>query len=252
MRSLAWHREQHLFQRQTLFAVRQLAAGQPGQVCLAPGGFAGIRVTKTQQQRGSLLAFGAQLAHRRTARAAEVAHRLMLRVRHPNRGQIAGTQLSRQRQRITAIVLHPIARPLRDQRRCRHQAIVPKLGDLPIQSVAGRTRFISKSQQRVLLCQLANQPGGCRRGVVDLTEIADLAVSAGFGDRHRVAQFRGIHTDVSNAMLLHGSPSLLEALPGSFRVNPRSASRVSRLCSKGDLAVTAGTILRSHTSRRNS
>jgi hypothetical protein len=176
---------------------------------------------------------------RSCAGSNEIAHRLVCLVRHPDRGEFSGSKEFGERHRIAAVGLHPIARPLRDQRRCRHQAIVTEVGDLPIQSVAGRTCFISKSQHRVLFCQLAQQPRGCRRSVVDLAEIADLSVSARWCDRHRVPQFRGVQTDVSDAMLLHGSPSLLEALLGSFRVNPRSASRVSRLRRQRDIRSSA-------------
>lgn len=167
-----------------------------------------------QQQRRDLLALGALVTHRRTAGAGEVAHRLVVRVRHPHRGQIAGAQLPGQRQRIPPIGLHPIAGLVRDQRRRHHDAVVAQVLDLPIQPVAGRSGFIGERQRGVFLCQPARQLRGRGRRVVDLAEIADLAVPSCLCDRHRVPQLRCVQCDVGNAMIVHGSPSLLEALPG--------------------------------------
>src|SRR5260221_12636758 len=56
-----------------------------------------------------------------------------------------------------------------------------------------------------------------------------FAIAPNIRDRDRITQLRGIKTHKSFAMLAHDSPSLLEALPGPFRVTLATASRVSRL-----------------------
>src|SRR5262249_45462763 len=77
--------------------------------------------------------------------------------------------------------------------------------------------FVAEHQRRVLPRQLAHQLPGRRWRVVDLAQIAQLPAPAGLRDRHRVPQLRCVQTDVSNATMLHGSPSLLEALLGLSR-----------------------------------
>src|SRR5258708_27647534 len=67
------------------------------------------------------------------------------------------------------------------------------------------------------------------RGVLDLTKKSHFAIAPNIRDRDRITQLRGIKTHKSFAMLAHDSPSLLEALPGPFRVTLATASRVSRL-----------------------
>jgi len=68
--------------------------------------------------------------------------------------------------------------------------------ELPIQPVAGRSGFIGERQRGVLLCQPARQLRGRGRGVVDLAEVADLAVRSRPASAIATA-FRSF--DVSNA-----------------------------------------------------
>ena len=64
----------------------------------------------------------------------QVAHRLVRRVRHPNRGELARAVQLRQAQRITPVGLHPVARLARDQGRRHHHAGVAEALELPLQS----------------------------------------------------------------------------------------------------------------------
>ena len=107
------------------------------------------------------------LVDRRPAGADEITHRLVPRIRHPDRGQIAGAQQPGQGQRIAPIGLHPIAGLLRDQRRRHHDAVVAEALDQPIQPIAGRPGFIAERQpamlRRKLLHQLARRRLRVRR-----------------------------------------------------------------------------------------
>ena len=67
--------------------------------------------------------------------AREIAHRLMPLVGHPDRGEVPGAQYLGEAYRIASVCLHPFARFLRDERGCRHDAVVAKLPDQPIKPV---------------------------------------------------------------------------------------------------------------------
>src|SRR5258706_318238 len=82
---------------------------------------------------------------------------------------------------------------------------------------------------RKLAGKFAHQLRRRLRGVLDLTKKSHFAIAPNIRDRDRITQLRGIKTHKSFAMLAHDSPSLLEALPGPFRVTLATASRVSRL-----------------------
>jgi hypothetical protein len=141
-----------------------------------------------QQERRHLLALRAQVQHRRLAPPREVAHRLVMPVRHPHRGELAGAQQLRQTDRIASVGLHPIARPLRDQRWRDHLTLLPEARDLPMQPIPGRPRLVAERQSLVLGGELAQKLGRRRWRVLDLAEKAHLARTTAIRNRNRITQ----------------------------------------------------------------
>jgi len=56
----------------------------------------------------------------------------MRRVRKPDGGEFARSMQLGQGQRVPAVGLDPLARPLRDQRGRNHGTVVAERGDLPL------------------------------------------------------------------------------------------------------------------------
>src|SRR5262245_1550223 len=174
----------------------------------------GVMPALPQQERRYLLAFCAKVDHRSATRPREIAHRLMVPVRYPYRGELAGAQQLCQALGITPVGLHSIARLSRNQRRRNHHASMPEPRNLPMQSVSGRTCFVTEHRSIVFSRQLAHELGCGGWGVLDLTEKSNLTRSASVRNRYRVTQFRTSEGHESFAIIHHDSPSLLEALPG--------------------------------------
>ena len=105
---------------------------------------AAVAAAVPQQERQQLLALAAQILHRRLACPHQIADRFVHHVRNPHAGQFAGPMQPRQRHRVAPVCLHPVARPLRDQRRRNHQAIVSELPDLIAKRPEGRGSFYIK------------------------------------------------------------------------------------------------------------
>jgi hypothetical protein len=152
-----------------------------------------------------------------------------VRIRNPYRGQLAGTKLRDHAERIAPVGLHPIARLLRNEGRRHHNALVPKIRDLPVQTIAGWPRLVTKRQPTVLGCELSHELDGCRRRVVDLAEEPHLARPPSLCNRDRITQLRRIKSHESFAMIAHDSPSLRGGSTRPIRATLAIASRVSRL-----------------------
>src|SRR5258706_3375497 len=153
----------------------------------------------------------------------------MALIRNPDRGEFTGAQKLRQAHGVAPVGFDAITRLLRDQRRRHHVARMTEARNLPVKPIAGRPRFVAECQPLVLAGKFAHQLRRRLRGGLDLTQKSHFAIAPNIRDRDRITQLRGIKTHKSFAMLAHDSPSLLEALPGPFRVTPQTASRVSRL-----------------------
>ncbi len=68
--------------------------------------------------------------------------------------------------------------------------------------------------------------------IVDLAEIANLTVSTGIGNRHRIAQFRGVQRHERFAMMLHDSPPLCEAYGAGLRAAEVISLKIGDIDSK--------------------
>ena len=132
-------------------------ARQPLPVRAAPCLLARIDASETQKEGPRLLALDPQVEGGRRARPHQIAHRLVPLVRRPHGGQFARPQQARQAQRVAAIGLDPVARLARNERGRDHPALMPKLADQPIKTVASRPRLVTKRQLAMLGRQASNQ-----------------------------------------------------------------------------------------------
>ena len=139
---------------------------------------AAVDPAMAQQEGQQLLAFAAQIVGRRLAGADQIANRLMHLVRHPDAGQFAGSMQPRQRDRVPPVRLDPLTRPLRDQSRRNHHAVVAKRLDLPVQPISRRPGLEADMQPVVSLRQLLDRPLDRRRPVLDLAEEPDFPARA--------------------------------------------------------------------------
>src|SRR3984885_9777675 len=87
--------------------------------------------SEPKHERGDLLPLAFEVFPRCLTGAREISHRLMPLVGHPDRGEFPGAQYLGQAYRIASVRFHPFARFLRDERGCRHDAVVAKLPDQP-------------------------------------------------------------------------------------------------------------------------
>jgi hypothetical protein len=146
-----------------------------------------------KHERGDLLALAFEVFPRCLTGAREISHRLMPLVGHPDRGEFPGAQLLGEAYRIASVRLHPIARFLRDERGGRHDAVVTKLPDQPMEPVSRRPRLVAKRQLTVFGRKLGNELARRRFRGVDLTEIANVPADG--------------QTSVGDQTDAHGSPS---------------------------------------------
>ena len=67
-----------------------------------------------QQEGQQLLALAAQIFAGGFPRPNQITDRFVLRIRHPNPGQLAGPMQAGERDRVAPVGLDPLTRPLRD------------------------------------------------------------------------------------------------------------------------------------------
>ena len=85
-------------------------------------------------------------------------------IRNPHRGQLARPVQPCQTGGIPPIGLDPVARPLRDQRRRHHNALLPVRRQVTLDAVAAPAGLIAEPQLHPLVAKLAGQPlQRCRR-----------------------------------------------------------------------------------------
>jgi hypothetical protein len=93
--------------------MRETLIGEPNPMRPAPR-FSRIPPIMLKQERLDPLAGFADVEGRRLPGTDEVANGLVNLVRNPDRFEFTGPRQSRQQQRVPRVVLHPIARLLRD------------------------------------------------------------------------------------------------------------------------------------------
>jgi hypothetical protein len=124
-----------LLEDDLLCRVLEGPTGKPTPVCHRPMTAAVVDPAMAQEKGEQLLTFAAQVIRASVPSPDQIANRFVNHVRNPDAGQFAGAMQPCQRDRIPPVGLDPLARPLRDQSRRNHHAVVAKIPDLPIQPV---------------------------------------------------------------------------------------------------------------------
>ena len=169
---------------------------------------------ETQQKRGDVLALDSVVLDRGIASPNEVPHRLVTLIRHPDRRQLTGPEQLHEIDGVAPIGFDPITWLGWDQRRCHHNAVMAHALDQAVETVTCRASLVAERQSSMFAREFCHELPCLGFGIVDLAEIANLTVSTGIGNRHRIAQFRRVKRHERFAMMLHDSPPLCEALPG--------------------------------------
>ena len=107
----------------------------------------------------------------------------------------------RQTGRIPPIRLDPVARPLRDQRRRHHNAVVPVPRQVTLDAIAARARLVAEPKPDALAAELAHQTIQGPSRVGDPAICPDLAADAALGDRH------------DNPLLVNIKPDIRDTIP---------------------------------------
>src|SRR3984893_1917992 len=81
------------------------------------------------------------------AQPDQVAHGLMIGVRHPDGRQLSGPMKAREHGRGTTVCLHPIVRLRRNQRSRHHVAPMAEACELAMNAIAARSGLITKRQR---------------------------------------------------------------------------------------------------------
>src|SRR5207302_3436871 len=144
---------------------------------------------------------GAPPAPRREGRAPDRASP-RARGPEPTPRQPARPVQSRQTGGIPPIRLDPIARPLRDQRRRHHNAVVPVRRQMTLDAIAARARLVAEPKPDALAAELAHQAIQGPRRVGDPTIFPDLAADAALGDRHDDPLLVNIKPDIRDTTRL--------------------------------------------------
>jgi hypothetical protein len=121
-------------------------ARQPAPIGHPPRGSATVLAAVTEEEPLQMLAGSCQHLPGNAAQLNQIAHRLMISVRHPHGCQLPGPEKAAQHRRVTPVRLHPLARLARDQRWCHHITAMTQACQLTLNAIAARTRFIAKCQ----------------------------------------------------------------------------------------------------------
>src|SRR5688572_11486672 len=92
-----------------------------------------------------------------------------------------------------------------------------EIAKLPVQAVAGRPRLVAEMHIAVSARQLAHQTLNRFGSALDLTQIANLAITTTLRNGHGMLRLRCVERDENLAILRHGPPSMLETRLGQTR-----------------------------------
>jgi hypothetical protein len=107
---------------------------------------------------------------------------------------------------------------------------VPRLGQLPIQTISSGAGFIADVQTSVALLKTADQTTNRCRICVDLSDESDLALPAIFGYRHSVAHRGNAQANETSLSCFTARPPALEHRL-ALAASPRSLAQ----CGTGHL-----------------
>ena len=165
-----------------------------------------------QQEALQVLAGLVHDPHRGRPCPDKVAHRLMRRVRHPDRRQLASPVQLRQHHSIAAVRLHPVPRLYRNERRRHHDAVMPQFNKLTVKTIPTRPRLVTEMQSTSRCGQLLHQLADMIGPVQNRAPVANLTATFPPRNRDRNRRLVDIQPDeratlhlVSPPFLRHGT-----------------------------------------------
>src|SRR6185437_6127426 len=131
----------------------------------------------------------------------------------PDIGQFTSTMQPRQGDCVASVVLDPLARLTRCQRRRADAAGEPQCGQLTLHVIAARPRFVDELEDTVPLRQPTGQLADRSRCVLDCANVPDLTAPPGV--RYRNGDCGLVHIEADKGTnFFHDSP------PGSPGPHP--------------------------------
>jgi hypothetical protein len=112
---------------------------------------------------------------RRCPRPHQITHRLMSRIRHPNRRQFARPMAFCQHEGIAAVGLCPVSGLYRNERRGDDHAIMPGISELPVKTIAAGAGLMADVQQASVAAQLRGKLADMVGAVRDRAPVANVA-----------------------------------------------------------------------------
>ncbi len=188
---------------------------KPALVSAAPTCLAVVAAAVPEQEGGNMLSLPPVVLDRHGTCAHQVPDRRPLPVRNRYRGQLAGSQQTCQGLRIPPVRLDPVARPMRDKRRCGHHACMTKSQDLAIQPISGRTGSCSKNATSRGARPAYGSASLPPPRVVEFPYVANFPVTAALRYCNSIPQLGGIDPDKNLPIYPHWLvPLCVEARPG--------------------------------------
>ena len=167
-----------VLQHNLLGGVVETNRRQPAAVGQRPAFLAGIDAPMPQQETLQMLTRLAEHPHRCCARPNQIAHRLMGGIRNPHRRQFAGAVQFGQHHRVSPVRLDPIAGFHRNQRGRHDHAVMAKICELPIKTIAARPGLVAEtSVAGRQSCEALDQLGDLIGAVRKIAELAYLAAA---------------------------------------------------------------------------
>jgi hypothetical protein len=162
----------------------------------------------------------------------------VLRLRHPDRRQLAGPVQPGQRRRVPPVDLDPLARPARNETWGNHHTVVATVPELPVDPVAAGSGLVGKAQRPTATDEPEHQLVERCRIVRELPHEPHLAIAASL--RHTNGDRRLVHVqpDKSDSLSRGLSPVLRQgtgpsgatlAIPAQFEAGHPRLRRTSGL-----------------------
>jgi hypothetical protein len=193
-----------------------------------PGSLAGIAPIVAQQERSKLMARLGTRGDRVIARSRQIPDRLVRRVGHPDRSQIARARTLGQLQAVAPVGLDALARAPRNQRWGDHLTPITPGGQRSLQAIAGGARLVDHVHlgRRAQLGQRLEQLVDLVGGSPNLSR-RDSATRLGCTNHDAVLVHIQCHENLDT--FVHGRSPFLSLMTRSQRVARRASARNLRL-----------------------
>jgi hypothetical protein len=114
----------------------------------------------------------------------QIAHRFVGGIENKHGRQLAGPMQRRQGRGVTAVRLHPVARPPRNQSRRHHHAVAAEVGELPVQAVTARAGLVTHPELLAAPPQAFDQPADRLGPILHASQVPHLAIATACRYRH--------------------------------------------------------------------